>query len=683
MLKKIKIFIISSFLLIFASIMLITSVLIIKGYRDLPNIDKLVEQYDPIIPTIIYDINGDIIDKLSRENRDVAKIEEVPLHLQNAFLAIEDRKFRHHYGFDFKRMVSGTVIRIATFRRMQGGSTITQQLAKNAFLSHERKIMRKVKEALITIEIERKYTKNEIIEKYLNEIYFGDGSYGIKTAAKHYLNKNLSDVTLGEAALLAGIPNRPEKYSPFKNLENSIKRQQLILRQMLKFGFITNEEYEIAKKETINVAKVKEINYKAPDFTSIIADKIFKMYTEKEIYEGGLKIYTTLDLRMQEAAKEAFINADYIKKYPKLEGALITIDAENGYVKAIIGGRDFKRGNFNRAIMSKRQPGSSFKPFIYYSALDLGYQMNVVVEDSPLKIDSWEPKNFDNKNLNNMTMLEGIEKSQNIVAIKILKKTIIKNAINVAKKAGIDSDIQYDLTIALGSISISPFELATSYVPFANGGYRVKPIFIRKIEDRYGKTIYSEKIEKEKIFDSNKVALITHMLKNVVLYGSGRRAYAGIEQAGKTGTTNNSTNAWFSGYTPEYVTTIYLGYDNNESIQYGTGGGVAAPIWGDYTKRLIQKKIISQKPFEYYEDGLKNKSLVYKTIDLDNGLLSDETTTVKRKALFSSEKIPVEKSGKYKKGLDSFFKDEEPNSNNKSESESTIDDFLNNFFNNQ
>lgn len=680
MLKKIRIFIVSSFLIFFLIFSIVSTILLTKAYRDLPNVEKLVEEYNPVVPTIIYDINGQIIDRLSRENREMAKIEDVPLHVQNAFLAIEDRKFRHHHGFDFKRLISGTVLRLVTFKRMQGGSTITQQLAKNAFLSHERKIMRKVKEAIITIEIERKYTKNEIIEKYLNEIYFGEGAYGIKTAARHYFDKDLKNITLAEAALLAGIPNRPEKFSPFKNMEQSVKRQRLILKQMLKYDFISKEDYESASNESISVAKTKEINYKAPDFTSIIAEKIFKMYSDKEVYEGGLKIYTTLDLRMQETAKEALENSDFIKKYPELEGALVTIDAENGYVKAIIGGRNFKRGNFNRAIMAKRQPGSSFKPFIYYSALNFGYQMNVLVEDSPLKIAKWEPKNYDNKNLNNMTMLEGLEKSQNIVAIKILKKIIIKNAINIAQKAGINSEIQYDLTIALGTMSLSPFELTSSYIPFANGGYKVKPIFITKIEDRYGKIIYEERVEKEKIFDSNKVAILTHMLKNVVLYGSGRRAYAGIEQAGKTGTTNNSTNAWFSGYTPEFVTTVYLGFDNNSSIPNGTGGGAAAPVWGYYVKKLVDKKIISPKNFEFLENGLKNKSLVYKTIDLDNGLLSDDSSTQRRKALFASEYIPIEKAGKYKKGLDVFFAKEDNSNISPSES---IDNFLNDFFKNQ
>ncbi len=677
MLRKFRKMIIALFI-VFTSIGLLGStVLIIKAYSDLPNVENLVENYNPIVPTVLYDINGEIIDRLMRENREVAKMDEIPLHAQNAFLAIEDRKFRRHHGFDVKRLIGGTVVRLLTFRRMQGGSTITQQLAKNAFLSNERRIMRKVKEAIITIEIERKYTKDEILEKYINEIYFGEGAYGIKTAARHYFGKEVKDLNLAESAVLAGIPNRPAKYSPFKNVDFSVQRQKLILRQMLKYEFITQSEYQEALGTELVFAKEKERAYQAPDFTSIITSKIFDMYSEKDVYEGGLKIYTTMDLRMQEAAKKAMQNSRFIKEYPELQGALVTIDSENGFVKAVIGGRDFTRGNFNRATMAKRQPGSAFKPFIYYTALDFGYQMNVLVEDSPLKLGDWEPRNYSNTFLKNMTTLEGLEKSQNIVAVKLLKKIIIRNAIKIAKKAGITSDIQYDLTIALGTMGVSPLELATAYVPFSNGGYRVKPIFIRQIKDRYGKVIYEEKPEKQKVFDVNKVALIVHMMKNVVLYGSGKRSYAGIESAGKTGTTNDSTNVWFSGYTPDFVTSIYLGYDDNSPIKYGTGGGAAAPIWGEYVKTLVSKKIISNKKFEFIENALEDKNIVYKNIDLDNGLLADASTTKKRKAMFSANKIPVEKASKYKKGLGVFFEDEKEK--NKLNADDTIDQFLEEF----
>jgi penicillin-binding protein 1A len=541
--------------------------------------------------------------------------------------------------------------------------------------------MRKVKEAILTLEIEKKYTKDEILEKYLNEIYFGSGAYGIKTAARVFFKKDVSELSLAESAMLAGMPNRPNKYNPRKNLKASLGRAHLVLNQMKKFGFIDKEQYEEAmsyefkvdedikrgeklspKTIIINTESTKRA-YKAPEFTDIVTSKLFGMYSEEEIYEGGLKIYTTMDIEMQKAAQESFENYSYLLNSSELNGAMITIDSSNGYVKSIIGGKDYISGNFNRATMAKRQPGSSFKPFVYFTALNKGYQMNEVVEDSEVKFGSWEPQNYGENFVGNITVLEGMEKSINIVAIKLLQKIGIKNVADIARKAGIESEIPNNLTAALGTMSTSPFELASAYLPFSNGGYRVKPVFITKIEDRYGRVIYENVIEKEKIFDSNKVALIVHMLKNVVQNGSGRGArvkdMAGkyIEQGGKTGTTNEGRSAWFAGVTPEQVTVLYLGYDDNRATGRGfTGGGVAAPLYGSYYQRLLDRGIYTPGKFEFLEDAVKNGELVYKEIDSRTGLLADGGSEHRRWALFERGYEPVEKSSKYKFGLDKFFK---------------------------
>ncbi len=667
MLKIIRNIFLTLFLSVFLIGSLATAFLIKKGYDSLPDVSELVEEYKPIIPTVIYDTNNEVIDKIYRENREIVSIDDVPRYVQYSFLAIEDRKFFSHYGFDFKRIIKGTVINLLTFRKMQGGSTITQQLAKNAFLSHERKIMRKVKEAIISIEIERKYTKDEILEKYINEIYFGEGAYGIQTAAKLFFNKSAKELTIAEAALLAGIPNRPSTYSPLKHLDNALKRQKLILRQMKNYGFITDEEYKEALEYKIVVKKSSFREFNAPDFTNIVTKKVFELFDEKEVYEGGLQIYTTMDLKMQKIAYDAFHNSEHIKKFKNLEGAMITIDSNSGHVKAVIGGKNFKSGNFNRAIMSKKQPGSAFKPFIYFAGLSFNYQMNIVFEDSPIKFGKWEPKNYEGAFLGNMTILEGMEKSQNIIAIKLLKKIIIKNAIKVARDAGITADIPYDLSIALGTMALSPYELAQAYIPFSNGGFKVKPIFITQIKDRYGKVIYEEVPEKEKIFDSRKISLLVHMMKQVVLNGSGRRAYAGIEQAGKTGTTNNFSNTWFAGFTPDFVNIVYIGYDNNKTMGWGmTGGAVAAPIWGDYVKKMIKEKIYTPSKFQFLENSLKDQELLYKTIDVKTGLLSDKTSTITRKALFERGYEPIEKSGKFRNGIEHFFISEKDTSSQNS-----------------
>jgi penicillin-binding protein 1A len=674
-----------SLLAAFISVLIVGGIcfaLIFNAYKGLPDVGELVESYNPSIPTTIYDSNGEVIDLIYREIRDTADISKVPENVKNAFVAIEDRKFYHHHGLDPFRLGRAILVNISKGRAAQGASTITQQLAKNAFLSHEKKLTRKVKEALITLEIERKYTKDEILEKYLNEIYFGSGAYGIETASRSFFGKNVSDLNLAEGAMLAGIPNRPSLYNPRKNMDKAVYRGHLILKQMRKYDLIKEDEYnraleqkfiqeidlpeDFVSDEFISVIKEKRTrkSLNSPDFSDIVEKKIFQMFDENMIYEGGLKVYTSLDLQMQKTALETFNNYPLLVDDPKLQGALVTIDSSNGYVKSIVGGKDFQAGNFNRAIMAKRQVGSAFKPFVYYTALEEGLPMNTVVEDSEIEFGDWKPKNYGDVFHRNMTILEGMEKSVNVVAIKLLQKIGIKNVIKNFKKTGIDVDIPHNLSIALGTMSMSPMELAVSYLPFSNGGYKVKPIFISKVVDRYGNIIYESPIQKEKIFDSSDVSLILHMMKNVVENGSGRRARVKdkegnyIEQGGKTGTTNESRSAWFSGVTSEYVTTVYIGYDDNTSMEKATGGGSVAPIWGEYYQNLINNEIYTPGKFQFLEDHMKNRDLVTANIDSKTGLLGDSSTASVRTALFKREQLPLESNSKYSRGLDKFFRED-------------------------
>lgn len=670
-----------SLLAVFISVLAVGAVcstLIYNAYKSLPDVGELVESYNPSVPTTIYDSNGEIIDLIYREIRDTAEISDIPENVKNAFVAIEDRKFYHHHGLDPFRLGRAVLVNISQGRAAQGASTITQQLAKNAFLSHEKKLTRKVKEALITLEIERKYTKDEILEKYLNEIYFGSGAYGIETASRSFFGKNVSELNLAEGAMLAGIPNRPSLYNPRKNMDKALKRGHLILKQMKKYELISEDQYERALKqkfilekdlpenyvshELVSVVKEKRTrkSLNSPDFSDIVEKKIFQLFDENMIYEGGLKVYTSLDLQMQKTALETFNNYPLLKDDPKLEGALVTIDSSNGYVKSIIGGKNFQAGNFNRAIMANRQVGSAFKPFVYFTALEEGLPMNTVVEDSEIEFGEWKPKNYGGVFHRNMTILQGMEKSVNIVAIKLLQKVGVKDVIKTFRKTGIEVDIPQNLSIALGTMSMSPLELATSYLPFSNGGYKVKPIFISKVLDRYGNIIYESPVEKEKIFDSSDVSLILHMMKNVVSNGTGRRARVKdkngnyIEQGGKTGTTNQSRSAWFSGVTPEYVTTIYVGYDNNVPIEKVTGSSLT-PIWGKYYQNLVDNDIYTPGKFQFLEDHMKNGDLVSRNIDSRTGLLGDSSSISVREALFKREQLPLETNSKYSRGLDRFF----------------------------
>lgn len=637
------------------TLIIASTALLVYAYATLPDVTQMVDGYRQIESTIIYDSNNNEIDRISRENRELVPIEQIPVSLQNAFIAIEDRKFRTHMGFDPMRLGKALIVNITQMRKAQGGSSITQQLAKNAFLTNERSIIRKVKEAIITVELERRYTKDEILERYLSEIYFGEGAYGVQSASKLFFNKDVSKLNLSECALLAGVPNRPEKYSPFKNLENALKRQKLVLAQMLKFGLITQSEYDEAINYKIKVDKgafAQRRIAKAPDFTDLVKKQVFEIFGEKEVYESGLRIYTTLDLKMQDAAEQSFANSKYLKEDKDLQGAIVSIDSSNGYVKAIVGGKDFRSGYFNRAVSAKRQPGSSFKPFVYFTAVKNNFPVNLMIEDSPIKIGNWEPKNYDKNYGKTMTMLEALEKSQNIATIKLLQQLSIEEVIKTAREAGITSEIPNNYTMALGTMVITPLELANAYAPFSNGGFRTKPIFITKVTDKAGKILYEEKSQSEKVFKPEDVALIVNMMQNVVKYGSGKAADIGIEQAGKTGTTNGYTDAWFVGFTPNLVTAVFMGYDNNKPMKSGMAGGkISAPVWADYMRKIIKTTKYKPAKFKFIDDSVGNSKLMFVDIDISNGLVADTTSKSTRKAIFRTANMPVEMAGKYKNGL--------------------------------
>jgi len=664
------------------------TVLIVKAYKELPDLGQLIEGYNPVVPSKIYDTNGEVIDILYKEIRETATIEEMPKSLKDAYVAIEDRRFYSHHGFDVLGMGRAMVVNLVTMSKAQGASSITQQLAKNAFLTNEKRIMRKVKEAIITVELERGYTKDEILEKYMNEIYFGSGAYGVKTAARAFYGKSVGDINIAESALLAGVPNRPNKYNPRRHLNNAVARGELVLAQMRRYNFIDEEEYQKAlshkfyneeqlpdelkdlsmeELSKLNVTLVKSVSkkrsYKTPDFTNIVEKKLFELFTEKQIYEEGLEVYTTLDIGMQKAAKLTFENYKPLKEKEGLDGGMVTIEADTGYVRAVIGGKNFKSGDYNRAIYAKRQPGSSFKPFVYFTALRLGYPMNTVVEDTPIEFGEWKPRNYGKNFRKNFTLLEGMERSINIVAIKTLQKVGLKNLNETVKLAGgEDIKIPQNLTAALGTMVVTPYELSSLYLPFANGGYRVKPKFITQIKNRYGKVVYQEQAKQERVFQGEDVALITHMMEDVVNLGTGRNARVkkdgkNIVQGGKTGTTNRQRTAWYAGITPKYVTTVYIGYDNNRPMdKSATGGGLTAKLWGNYYQMLVDDGYDTGKEFNHITDGLKNGKLSKVLIDSKNGRLADSTSGwSKRWALFKKGTEPVEMASIYNSDFNDFF----------------------------
>lgn len=649
--------------------------IIIKYRLELPNIQSMVEDYKPQMATTIYDKNNNVVDVLEAESRDAVKLEDVSPYVKEAFLAIEDKKFYSHHGLHFKGIIRAVLTNFLKGKATQGGSSITQQLAKNAFLTPERTFSRKVKEAILTYQIERTYTKDEILERYLNEIYFGSGSYGIKNAADQYFRKDPKDLNIAEAALLAGIPNRPTKYDPNRSLENALHRQQIILKEMFEDGRITKEEYEEAlayKFELENEENVKNVPkntsiiynrrpkkaYNNPELTTIVENYLAEIYDDEQIYSSGLKIYTTIDLDYQKVARDAFNAYPYFKN-KEINGAMVTLDPFTGGIVSIVGGKNFKAGNFDRATMARRQLGSSFKPFVYLKALEEGYEPYSVVVNDFVAYGKWAPKNFDGRYTFNSTLVNSLNLSLNIPAVKLMDAvTVDAFKEEMTDKIKLTSEIQ-NLTTALGSVDSTPVNTAANFSIFVNGGYIVKPNIIREIRDNQDILIYVADIEKVKAFDSVDVSVITAMLKSVVSNGTATKARVvdksgrPIQQGGKTGTTNEHRTAWFVGITPEYVTVCYIGRDDSKPM-YGkmTGGSAVAPMWARYYQTLINKGLYTPGKFEFLENYLETGDLVKQNIDIYTGLLDGPNS---KEMVIRKGRLQVESAAKYKNGIASLF----------------------------
>ena len=646
----------------------------IKYRLELKDIQSLVEDYKPSVATTIYDKNNKVVDILAAEDREVVKLSEVSPYLKDAFISIEDKQFYSHHGLHFKGIFRAIVTNLLSRKASQGGSSITQQLAKNAFLTSERKISRKIKEAILTYQMERTYTKDEILEKYLNEIYFGSGSYGVKSAAYQFFRKDVKDLNIAEAALLAGIPNRPTKYDPTKNLENALERQQIILKEMYNDGKITEEEYEKAKKHkfelenedniknipkdtTIIYNKISKKSLNNPELTTIVETFLADIYDEEKIYTSGLKIYTTIDLDFQKTAKETFNSYEYFKN-KDINGAMVTLDPFTGAIVSIVGGKDFKAKSFDRALMARRQMGSSFKPFVYLDALQNGFEAYSVVVNDYASFGNWIPKNYDGKYTYNSTLVNSLNLSLNIPAIKLLNNIGVEKFKEDSKNIKLSSEIK-DLTAALGSVDATPLETATNFSIFVNGGYLVKPNIIREIRDNQDILIYTNEIEKTKVYESVDTSAVTAMLKNVVSNGTASRAKVydkqgrPIEQGGKTGTTNQNRTVWFVGITPEYVTVSYIGRDDNKPM-YGkiTGGSAVAPMWAKYYQTLINKGYYTPGKFEFLENAIETGDLVKQNIDIYTGLLDGPNS---KEIVVRKGRLQVESSEKYRNGIASVF----------------------------
>ena len=566
--------------------------------------------------SIIYDDQGNLITRLhGKENRTEITLDQVPDHLVNALIATEDQDFYTHHGINFKRIGKAAIVNITSGRKAQGASTLTQQLARVSFLYPEKTYERKIKEILLAFQLEMKYSKDEILEFYLNKVYFGSGAYGIQAAAQNYFGKNAQELDLAESAMLAGIVQSPSRLSPFRNYELAKARQKIVLHNMVDCNFITAQAASDAYNESLSLKKKLTSNYRYGYFIDTVVDEADEILSQQNIYENpeyaiyreGLRIYTTMNSELQAHAEKIYGDDNYFprnksKSGQEIQSAMVLLDHHTGEVKALIGGRHYEqRRGFNRATDALRHPGSSFKPIVVYGpALEQELMPSLVLDDSPVTYQvgnkSWSPKNYDGKYRGLITMRTAVQWSVNVYAVKLADMIGMKTGIDFAEKLGIDTLVRagnkndLGLSTALGGITrgVSPLQITAAYGTFANNGVYVVPHVITRITTAEGQVLYDHKVQYQRAMKPSTAWLMTSMLQTVVEQGTGTRArISGVPCAGKTGTSQDLQNAWFVGYTPNFSCGVWMGYDKLERMSGMAGGTYPARIW----KSMMQKAL--------------------------------------------------------------------------------------------
>jgi len=607
----------------------------IYAYEEISlDADKLIN-YKPEISSVILDRNGKKLAYVfKKQHRLYARYDELPSQLVEGLIAMEDTKFFEHSGVNPDAILRAVVKDIKAGRFVEGGSTLTQQLIKNKVLSNEKKLARKIKEAILAIKIEHVLSKEDIIERYLNEISYGNNYFGVKTAANGYFHKELNELTLKEIAMLVGIPNAPSYYNPLRHYKRALNRANNVLYRMKSLGWIGESAYLKAVKESPKVYRTTLRQNIAP----YIVDEVLRRFKGKlgDIRTGGYKIYTTIDMKHQEIAKNAmnYAHKKVLKRYredPKkstLNGAFVSVESETGDILAMVGGVDYKKSAFNRVTQAKRQPGSAFKPFIYQTALDMGYNPATPLTDLARtfqyyqngKPKIWSPKNYERNFKGFLPLREALVHSRNLATINLVADIGVST---IRKRlAFLDvPHIPHDMSIALGNLGASPLKMAQIYTVFSNHGHMIEPRLVSKIVSKEGAVIYETRPKEIADFTTPPQAyLMTDILKDVIKRGTGRNAQVkGIELAGKTGTTNKNVDAWFCGYSPTIETIVWFGRDNNKPIGRGaTGGAVAAPAFAYYYKHLLalepSLKRKFTKPEGVYEGVYEGKKELYTKI---------------------------------------------------------------------
>lgn len=741
----------------------VTGYLYFKYSKGLPDV-RLLKEYQPNTITRVYSDVDELIAEFYVEKRILVSLDQIPLKLKQATLAVEDSNFYYHFGIDPKAIFRAFITNIKAGRVVEGGSTITQQLSKTLFLSFEKSLERKIKEAILAIRMELVFSKDDILEMYLNQIYYGHGSYGVEGAARTYFGKNVQDLTTSECALLAALPKAPNNYSPYRAMKKALNRRDHVLRRMARMGFIDAEEKATALKEELQLGGVTDKLNKAPYFIEYIRQFIQKKYGSNKLYRDGLQIFTTLNYKNQYAAQEAIraglrdadkrfgyrgslgrVNLDQdiedldhllgelnernedetllqagdtvkgvvtqvstreaeiylgigegsislksmdwarkpdvkrdsrysriksvhealspgdiilakliqllpgaeqkwelaLEQEPEVQAALMSLDPSNGNIKAMVGGYDFKKSQFNRAIQAVRQPGSAFKPIIYAASLQDGFTPASIIIDSPVifrekedTFDKWKPVNFEKRFYGPTSIRTALTHSRNVVTIKLLQSIGVGKAIGLARALGIKSHLENNLSIALGSSGVTLFELVSAYSVFVNNGIHIDPIPVRYIKNRKDEVIFTAEPVATQAISPGLAYLITNLLESVVQEGTGSKV-KGLNRpvAAKTGTTNNYIDAWFLGYTPELVTGVWVGKDQDETMGINeTGARAAIPIWFQYMKEALEG--LPVKNFNVPED------VAFVKIDPQSGAIAEFDDAEAKFEVFLKNNLP-------------------------------------------
>src|SRR5881409_154433 len=569
--------------------------------RSLPSV-KTLETFQPIQGTKVYDDNDELLTELHVERRIFVPLAHIPQTLRDAVIATEDRRFYSHFGVDPIGVARAVYQNYRRGRFVEGGSTITQQLTKVLFLTPDKSLERKMKEAALALELERRYSKDRILEMYLNQVYFGNGAYGVEAASRTYFGKSVTELSVKEAALVAGLPRAPTTYSPFEHSEAAKRRREVVLRRMVEYGPLKDADAKKLARADLGLIPPERRRTTGQYFLEYVQQTLEAKYGADMVFKGGLNVYTTLNPTMQLVAEQSL--RDGLKalegrskaarpgEHP--EGAIVTIEPQTGYVRAMVGGYDFFRSEFNRAVQARRQPGSAFKPFVYVAALESGFTPASRVDDAPVSYavgggQTWKPENYDRKFRGPTTLQQAVEESINVVTVKLQEQIGLSRTVRVARRFGITSPLDVNLSLALGTSDLTLLELTSAYAALANQGAWLPPTTVRYVTDAQGKLLEESSPEAKEAVTPETAYVITHMLRGVVERGTGVAAKAlGWPIAAKTGTTNDYSNAWFVGYTPRVATGVWIGYDRPRSLgKDETGSRVAVPIWVAYMGKVL------------------------------------------------------------------------------------------------